>query len=83
MNYKTSKDYNKLLELLNSGKKVICFIYQYSEERDIAMALVDNYLDKKFYEVRVRGVVYFVSFNTEDFINNCELYKLEFVLGCE
>ena len=85
IDYNTSKDYCLLKELLDQGKKVVCFVsYELhkglSKATDIAYARKSIFHDVE-YIVGVRGTVYFNSYERDNnFIELCEEYNLEFIL---
>lgn len=84
LDYITSKDYPLLKELLDQGKRVVCFIsyeqpHGLSKATDIAYARKSIFHDIE-YLVGVRGNCYFSSFEKEgNFIQLCEEFSLEFI----
>lgn len=94
-NYKTSKDYRRLKELLDAGYSVVCFttydwLYHEMEPHtpmmttDVCMArLLDK--DNKYahYNISCRGTCYLVYWlhdtNRTTFEEECELQNIEFI----
>jgi hypothetical protein len=84
LSYKTSKDYNILKRLLDTGKEVVCFSEKtYSDGEKY----YDCNLAKKLYEgTKGKGVYHFGDLDLQDWFleeNNfescMEKYKIEFI----
>ncbi|MDR1007975.1 MAG: hypothetical protein LBL65_05355 [Campylobacteraceae bacterium] len=76
-NYKTSKDYELLFELMQT-QRIVCFLdYEIgnSEIRDVCKTICTGYS----YELGVRGMGYFSVHTKEFFIECCKAYNVEFI----
>jgi hypothetical protein len=71
LNYKTSKDYKRLKELLDSGEKVIAIC----EEEYIGFAFKEEDTGDYYFGGRI-GITYFIP---ENFEKNCEHDRIEFI----
>ena len=88
-NYKTSKDYNRLFELMKQHR-IVCFV-DYNREptengymiQDICQSSI--ILESDSAKIGCRGVSYIDAFEykensvLEDFIEQCNDYNLEFI----
>lgn len=87
--YKTSRDYNKLFELIKT-QRVVCFV-TYKEYRDkngyklqdVCQSQVRN--SESMVDIGVRGISYISAMDFEDrnikddFISQCEASELEYI----
>ena len=73
--YKTSRDYERLFELMQESA-VVCFVDYGENCRDIASTACDNYPS---YFVNARGTGYVTAFNQADFIKQCKQIDLEYI----
>jgi hypothetical protein len=78
-NYKTSKDYELLFELMQT-QSIVCFLDYKNRTgnnkiRDVCKTLCTGYS----YELCVRGLAYFSAFTKEFFIECCKEYDVEFI----
>jgi len=90
-NYETSKDYEKLFELIQS-QRVVCFVdYKINDNtiiKDVCISSPINELDKyNSINIGARGISYITAFDfkedisvKEDFINQCKNTNLEFII---
>ena len=76
-NYKTSKDYNKLYELMKY-ERIVCFIKQEDENFKIAISN-QCFKDNKYLQVGCVGTTYIVTKDKESFIKSCKRYDLEYI----
>lgn len=79
IDYKTSKDYNKLVSLIKSGLHVVCFA-THGERTDICWARFTESEESFGGQVSSRGVGHISYCESEqEFIESCKVCKLEFI----
>lgn len=89
--YHTSTDYKLLLDLLNQGKRIVCFCDYIGNFQDIGIARANHKLYKlspeKYYDVGARGISYITALDLpelsltaeDDFIKQCKERNLRFI----
>ena len=76
--YKTSKDYERLVELMKEGQTIVCFAdYNVNERvyRDVARAR----LYTNTFQISARGIGYVWAFDGKDFIQQCNELNITFI----
>lgn len=76
--YNTSKDYNKLYEIISKGYRVSGWIIDDKRKKIVEIKMSD--LNLKYYSIGTPGIGYEDFTKTkEDFIKNCEKLELEYI----
>ena len=81
INYKTSKDYTKLIELIETGYQVVCFVHDSNVIKQCYAIAEKSTLreDKSILIVRTQVYGYLYQYDANDFINDCNHYNLEYI----
>lgn len=79
--YHTSRDYRQLVFLMRS-QSVICFVDYKDSIRDLAKTMFQFNSNPDFYAWQIvnRGIVYIYASNIGDFIRECEILNVEFIV---
>ena len=87
-NYKTSKDYTHLKELLDNGQQVVCFVEWVAPSKNVftdickACVLSPNSPEYRHYSFSARGIGYgdyWPQIDDWSFEEHCESLKLEYI----
>lgn len=87
-NYKTSKDYKKLFELIKT-EIIVCFVNSYKNPDGTYMkdvCISNRKYDPEFISISARGISYIDAFEfdglsiEDDFIQQCERIELEYII---
>ena len=80
-NYKTSKDYERLYELVKK-QQVVCFVKPFDDEDKNIQILCSNPPyggDTRYLQIETLGVCYIYEKDKASFIKSCNKYNLEYV----
>lgn len=81
INYETSTNYEKLVELIKNGREIICFLHD-NDYIKLGYAKIENselYESKIILSVGAQGSGYFQEYEVLDFISSCKKYNLGFI----
>ena len=75
--YETLSDYKQLVELLDAGKQVICFV----EKNGLFIPAYSEAVKLKFHRVYVvdRNELYVYADTAEEFMEQCREFKVAFI----
>lgn len=80
--YQTSRDYEKLFELMQKSS-IICIVdylgLDSSRDAHISRDVAQTLCRKEDYQISARGIGYIWAETKEDFVNQCARYNVEFI----